>query len=72
MFEDQAIAQREANSPLIGGQIQSPGLAERLQQKRESLDNQLKLIDEALAALESEPGVAKAVEAISRLGHLGY
>ena len=49
---------------------QIPTLYERLVEQREALATQLNLVEEALSALESNPDVAAAVNAISRLG--GY
>lgn len=43
-------------------------MTEQLRQQKQRLEDQLKLINEALDGLESNPDVARVVDAVSRLG----
>ena len=62
--------QQQVAGPLIGGTITPPTITERLRDQKKRLEIQLEQINEALAALDSNPEVARTVDAISKLGHL--
>ena len=47
-----------------------PSMTERLHNQREELRQRLALLDEAIAALDGSPEIARAVDAITRLGNL--
>ena len=48
----------------------SLSMTERLHNQREELRQRLALLDEAIAALDGSPEIARAVDAITRLGNL--
>lgn len=48
----------------------TPTMSERLHRQREHLELQLSQVNEAIDALESNPEVARAVDAISKVGGL--
>lgn len=50
----------------------SPTMSERLHREREHLEHRLTQVNEAIEALESNPEVARAVDAISKVGGIGY
>ncbi len=66
-YHNEAIAK---SSALIGGFDQAPTMTERLHAQRDELQKRLDLIDAAIEALESTPEVARAVDAISKVGGL--
>lgn len=47
-------------------------MTERLHREREHLEHRLAQVNEAIAALESNPEVARVVDAISKVGGTGY
>ena len=53
---------------MIKGAVSQWSMTERLKHQRKELSERLRLIDDALAALESSPDIARAVDAIARLG----
>ena len=61
---------RALSGALAGGQPRALSMTERLFAQRERLEEQLRLTNEAIDALESDPNIAKAVDAIARLGHI--
>ena len=44
-------------------------MTDRLRTMKKDLEDKLEQVNEALAALESNPEVARTVDAISKLGH---
>ena len=54
----------------IIGPSSPPSMTERLHNQREELRQRLALLDEAIAALDGSPEIARAVDAITRLGNL--
>jgi len=65
MFEDtgQAVEVRKDSG------LTNPSMTERLHRLRKSLESKLEKVNEAISALESNPEVARTVDAISKLGH---
>lgn len=61
-------AAKECAPSTLGGLSRSPSITERLHDRKANLEIQLQQVNEALAALESNPGVARAVDAIAKLG----
>ena len=56
----------ETSAKAVLGHPQS--ITERLRQRRDELSRQLRLTEEALAALEGDQKIANALDAISKLG----
>ena len=66
MFDDTGQTESKA---IVGGVLTHPTMTERLRDRKRRLEYELEKINEALAALESNPEVARTVDAISKLGH---
>ena len=49
--------------------VRMPTLSDRLQGEKERLEQRLREVNEAIAALDSSPEVKAAVDAIAKLGH---
>ncbi len=54
----------------LGGCDNNPSMTDRLHMQRDDLKARLALIEEAIEALESNPEVARAVDAITKVGGL--
>lgn len=52
--------------------VSPPTMTQRLYDEKKRLEERLALIDEALAAVEANPDAMRIVDAVSKLGHLGY
>ncbi len=66
------IPQQQVYGEASGGAVLGTGpmsMTERLQLRRDTLAKQLEETEAALAALKDNPEVARAVDAISKLGH---
>ena len=51
------------------GQIMPASTTDRLNGEKERLEQRLDAVNEALAALEANPEIQNAIDAISKLGH---
>ena len=50
-------------------QLMPTSTTDRLQSEKERLEQRLAAVNEAIAALESNPEIQAAIDAISKLGH---
>ena len=73
MYEDERAKQMAVLGQGVGLQSIGVGpqsMTERFHRQRDELKGRLELLNEAIEALESNPEVAKAVDAISKVGGL--
>lgn len=70
MYNNGLPAEAVAKSAVMGGCDRNPTMTERLHMQRDDLKNRLTQVEEAIDALESNPEVARAVDAISKVGGL--
>ena len=59
--------ERKLSTECTNSLMQSPTITERLKSEKERLEQRLKAVNEALAALKSNPEIALVVETISKV-----
>lgn len=69
MYEAQQKAALVERGLQAGMPIGPMSMSDKLRLEKEHLETRLKAVNEAIAALESDEKIARAVDAITRLGH---
>ena len=63
---NQALMREQTESV---GQLMPTSTTDRLKGEKERLEQRLDAVNEAIAALEANPEIQNAIDAISKLGH---
>ena len=67
---DRNLAQATVGNALTAAQPQS--LTERLRNEKQHLESRLDEINNVIESLEKNPETQSVLDAVARLGHLGY